>query len=674
MNRLRYSCAAAALIAATSFSLPLTPAAETNEDSTPFVMRVAIDASDLPRRLLSAKVELPLVNRESGSSETDDLDSAPAKDKAKHEVALWYPKWVPGSHGPGGPIANVAGILVEDDQGHRLEWRRTVGEPHRILVEANSDVQKLIVSVRYIANQPTTNSMGHDSFGSALVGIVSPSSALFYQEGIDVDETQVAATLKLPAQWKAASALPVAETAKAVAEGALISFQQVSLRTFVDSPILCGKHHRTHNLVEAAYAQNQETPDKFTIPPHRLQLFSEAESVLEVPAEILSRFRKMVTQAGLLFRSHPYPEFDILLATSDLISRNGLEHSRSSLNVLGQRTLQSTDALKGWDRLLVPHEFIHAWCGKYRRPAGMVTSDFHTSKATELLWVYEGLTQYLGELVEARSGFMTADEFQHRLLIEVRSAMYQQGRQWRSLADTGACSNTLRAGSSSWPRLRRSQDYYMEGMLFWLEADAIIRNRSQGQKSLDDFCQSLFHFDVDSPHPNGYERSDIVKELQQVVAFDWDGLIARRIEQVADRFDPQVVDRLGYSIQYSNEEPDVPSKTFRKSSGVDAIDSLGAVFTPQGEVGDLLLHSPSDKAGLGPGMKIIGINGHAWSENRMRDAIAQSTTTGIIELMTVSGDSFETLKIDYDGGPRFMTLVRKEAGKDVLAEILQPLE
>lgn len=395
--------------------------------------------------------------------------------------------------------------------------------------------------------------------------------------------------------------------------------------------------------------------------------------MLEVPNEVLSKFRKMVTQTALLFQSHPFDQFDILLATSDVLGRNGLEHSKSSFNILGQRSLQSLDQLKGWDRLLIPHEYIHAWCGKYRRPAGMLTNDFHTDQETNLLWVYEGLTQYLGELVKARCGLMGPQDFQDRFAIEIRRAMHQQGREWRSLSDTGACSHTLRSGSSSWPRLRRSQDYYMEGMLFWLEADAIIRHETNGKKSLDDFCRDFFQVSPGLKHPHPYHRQDVVDALARTAEFDWNGLITRRIEQVSDRFDPQVVDRLGYTIQYSNEKPEIPEKTFRRVSGVDAIDSLGAIFTANGMVSDLLLESPVDKAGLGPGMKILGINGHAWSENRMLDAISMSATTGKIELMVVSGDSFNTHTIHYDGGPRYLTLVRKDGSQDRLGEILQPL-
>ena len=601
---------------------------------------ISIDARDLPRKLLSSTVTIP-------------IDRQLVKD---NQLALWYPKWVPGSHGPGGPIQNVAGLKFLDGNGQVLEWERAKGEVYRVEVQLPPEAKTLEIQVRYITDQPSTTSVGHDSFGSALLGFVSAGTVLLYPEGWNIDEIRVDANLILPPDWVAASALK-----QSAGEDGGITFQPASLRAFVDSPIMCGRYHRKYDLTE----------EKGT-PPHRLHVFSEAESVLELPAEMLQRMKDMVTQSARLFGSHPFEEFDILLATSDLLGRNGLEHSSSTFNVLGQRSFQEPDKLKGWDRLLVPHEYIHAWCGKYRRPAGMATTDFHTDKSTELLWVYEGLTQYLGELIEARSGIMSADEFRNRLAVEIRAAQLQQGRDWRTLADTGACSHILRAGSSYWPRLRRSQDYYMEGMLFWLEADALIRTETGGSKSLDDFCQSFFAHSNGDPHPNGFTREDIVTALNTVHEFDWDGLIRRRIEMPVERFDPAVVNLLGYTIQYSNEKPDIPANTFRHVGGVDAWDSLGGVIDNNGTIQDLLLESPLHTANLGPGMKIMGVNGHKFSANRMRDAIALSATTGEIKVMVASGDSFQDHIVKYDGGPRFMVLRRNDSQPDALAEILKP--
>ena len=607
-------------------------------------LSIEIDATNLPRRLLESTVRIPV---------TKKIRSG----KNKETVALWYPKWVPGSHGPGGPIGNVGGLRVTDGQGNKLAWSRSVGKFHRIEVSVPAATKEIQVQMRYICNQPTTSSAGLDSFGSQLLGFISNNTVFTYPEVINIDKDRVKYSFKLPDGWKAASALPGINQQK------LQDNEAVSIRRFIDCPVMCGLNHKP-------YVLTKEHDGK--ISPHRLHIFSEAESVLNLPEQMVDRMRKMVHQSAKLFDSQPFEQFDILLATSDILGRNGLEHSSSSFNILGQRSFQDPKKLKGWDRLLVPHEYIHAWCGKYRRPAGMVTKDFHTDKKTELLWVYEGLTQYLGELVEARSGLMSPDEFRHRVATEVRAAMHQQGRDWRSLADTAACSDILRKGSDSWPRLRRSQDYYMEGMLFWLEADAIIRDKSEGKKSLDDFCHAFFKYEPGGTHPKPFDRDEIVQTLGKTVEFDWDGLIRRRIEALVDRYDLSFVQRLGYTVQFSNAKPSIPATTFRRVGGVDLLDSIGAVIETSGVVKDLLLGTPADKAGLGPGMKIIAVNGHKFSQNRMQDAISMSANTGTIVLMVESGDSFVNKTIDYAGGPRFMQLVRNEKHTDVLAEIVKP--
>ncbi len=628
---------------------------------------LSIDATDLPRKLLGAKLKIP-------------VDST--RRSADGKIALWYPKWTPGTHGPGGPIANLAGMKISTPDGKRVKWERSVGEFYRMDVEVPEGVSELHVDIRYITNQPTVNSKGVDSYGSADLGFISPGTVLLYPDGVDIDQSKIDLSVSLPEGWKASSALvpresdgdEKRESEKSESESNVVRFEVDTIRVVVDCPIMCGANRSEFELADTA-AINAGT----NIAPHKLHIFSEAKSVLKPHPDSLQKFRNMVTQSAKLFESQPFERFDILLATTDLLDKNGLEHSRSTFNILGQRVLQEPTKLKGWDRLLIPHEYIHSWCGKYRRPEGMVTGDFHSPKKMDLLWVYEGLTQYLGELIEARSGLMSVDEFRHRVAIEIRRAMHQQGRDWRSLSDTGACSPVLRSGSPNWPRLRRSQDYYMEGMLFWLEADAIIRTQSDGEKSLDDFCHHFFAYNGDGgegnadPHPNGYDRADVIKSLETVVDFDWEGLIARRVDMLVERFDPAVVDRLGYSIQYSNEQPDIPSTTFRATRGLDLLDSIGAAISDNGNVTDLLLGSAADAAGLGPGMEIAGVNGNKWSKNRMVDAVAMSATTGEIKLMVVSGDSFKDFVVKYDGGPRYLTVVRKKNGNDLLAEILKPL-
>jgi predicted metalloprotease with PDZ domain len=607
-------------------------------------MQINIDLRDLPRKLVHVELTLPLT---------------PASEN--RTIAIWYPKWVPGSHGPGGPIANIAGLKIEDPQGNRLSWLRTAGEVYRLEVTVPPHADEIRIFLRYITNQPTTTSFGHDCFSASNIGVISPGSLLLCPETADIDVQQITTRLQLPQGWHVATALKtVAQSQK---ESSILSYQAVSLRTLVDSPIMCGLHYQTFDLVEKSRRDE--------IPKHTLHVFGDEAAHADLNEAVVEKLRAMVTQAALLIGSHPFDRFDILLAASNELPKNGLEHSRSTFNVLPPKPLQSLSSLKGWDRLLIPHEYIHAWCGKYRRPAGMLTKDFHTPKDTELLWVYEGLTQYLGELVEARSGLMSPAEFRHRITVELRKAMHQQGRKWRTLADTAAASHILRDASPSWSGLRRSQDYYMEGMLFWLEADALIRRDSDGARSLDDFCQKFLGSTAASDHPFAFTREDIVHDLKAVADLDWDSLIRRRIESFQEEYDPTVASLLGYKFSLQRKAPTIPATTFRRQSGIDVLDSLGMVVSRDGNVQTLLMGSPADRARLRPAIKIIGVNGMKWSGSRLTDALVQGQDRSPIDLLVEDGDVLRTIQLHYYEGPRYWNMVRQTGEPDLLREIVK---
>lgn len=610
---------------------------------------IEIDARDLARNLLTAQLNIPIPTS-----------------KKQQEVPLWYPKWVPGSHGPGGPIENVAGLTFTDQNQQPLQWSRSPGEVFRVVVKAPPQTSAIRVSIRYITNQPSTNSFGHDTFGSRRIGIVSPNTVLLYPETSHIDKALIAAKLRLPKDWKTASAIP--QTAWEQSTNTF-TYDAVSLRNFVDSPIMCGVHYRRFD-----FDFSNETTK---ISPHSLHVFSESASAVALDSTVVDAIRRMIVQTAKLTGSQPFDRFDILLAATDALPANGLEHSRSTLNVLPINDLATLNSLKGWSRLLIPHEYLHTWCGKYRQPAQMVTQNFQTPQGTDLLWVYEGLTQYLGELIEARSGFMTVDEFRHRLSVELRNAAHQQNRQWRPLVDTAAASHILRDRSSTWPLLRGSQDYYMEGMLFWLEVDAILRHESKQKHSVDDFCLQFFAAAEPtatsqySP-PKPFTRKEIVSILNGLAKYDWDGLIKRRIESVRDGYDPQVADLLGYEFRPISRPPGIPYNTFRYPGGVDHRDTLGMSLSYDGTVADVKLGSPADRAKFGPGTKIIGINNHRWDRNVLEEAIENSADNPFINFLIEDGELLKQVQIQYDGGPKYLALVRTAEQEDRLEKILQP--
>lgn len=610
---------------------------------------IEIDARDLPRKLLTAELSIPI-----------------KASKKPQDVALWYPKWVPGSHGPGGPIENVAGLTFTDQDNNDLKWSRTPGEVFRVIVKAPPQTTTIHASIRYITNQPSTNSFGHDTFGSRMVGIISPNTVLLYPESADADKALITTKLRLPKDWKAATAIPQIAHEEGVST---YTYDAVSLRNFVDSPIMCGLHYRRYDFDFA--------DESAKVSPHTLHVFSEDATAVDLDDSIVNPVRNMIIQTAKLTGSQPFDRFDILLAATNLLPPNGLEHSRSTLNVLPTRDLSSIGALKGWSRLLIPHEYLHTWCGKYRQPAEMATHNFQTPQGTDLLWVYEGLTQYLGEVIEARSGFMNVNEFRDRVGVELRNAAHQQNRQWRPLVDTAAASHILRDGSDTWPKLRGSQDYYMEGMLFWLEADAILRTETKGKKTLDDFCHVFFA----APEPTAtsqysppkpFTRKEIVTTLNGIAKYDWDGLIKRRVESVRNGYDPQVADLLGYEFVAKAERPRIPPFTFRYSSGIDHLDTLGMTLSGDGTVIDIKLDSPADRVKFGPGTKIIGVNDRRWSREALDEAIENSADNPFINLLIEDEDKFKLIQIQYDGGPRYLSFVKTEGKEDLLEKILAP--
>jgi predicted metalloprotease with PDZ domain len=377
----------------------------------------------------------------------------------------------------------------------------------------------------------------------------------------------------------------------------------------------------------------------------------------------------MVTQTSRLIGSHPFERFDILLAVTTQLSANGLEHSRSTFNILPPASLASTGTWKGWNRLLIPHEYLHAWCGKYRRPAGMLTFDFHTPKGTELLWVYEGLTQYLGELVEARSGIMTKDEFLHRFEIEVRRAIHQQGRSWRSLRDTASASHVLRAGSPAWSSLRRSQDYYMEGMLLWVEIDAILRSTSSDRVSIDDFCHQFFEATSTLPRP--YDRQEVINILNGLAEYQWEDLIARRVDSTNSSLADGYVEQFGAQLVIAESPSRIPGGTFRYIGGVDLLDSIGATFSSTGTVSEILLDSVADAAKLAPGMKVTAVNDLQWSRKAMQEAIKNSANQPIV-LTIADGERLVPYTLNYEEGSKHLVVKFPRDKETVFDRILAP--
>lgn len=600
----------------------------TNVCAQPLI--VEADARDLPRGLLRTRMVFEV---EQG------------------RVKLWYPKWIPGVHGPVGPIQNMAGLRVETLGGEPLRWVRDDLLLYQFWVDVPRGERRIAVELDYICNQPSVNSVGVDSYGNSRVGIINWNTCLIYPDGVNVYDYPVKMRLRLPEDWKYGSALRRAGEA-----GDWVEFEVTSFGEVVDSPLLAGKHVRTFELSPGAQ-------------PVFMHVASESAEAIEVPEAYLEKLGKLVSEAEELFGSFPYQEYHFLVGASDQIPTMGLEHLESSLNVVKERDLVEETRRKQRASYLLAHEYVHSWCGKYRRPAGMFTPNYHTDKQTRLLWMYEGLTQYLGEVLAVRSGLISLEEQRQQLADKISRLQHVAGRSWRPLEDTAVVSYHLRGGSKSWGALRRNQDYYNEGLLFWLEADARIRLESGGRRSMDDFCQAFFSTNEREGRVKPYELGEVIATLREIAPFDWEELIQERIFEASEDLALDFISLLGYRLEYSNEPSEYVEARQKYRKYMSALDSLGLEFSEEGKITEIVPGMAGDEAGLVPGMDVEAVNRRKFTKERLQDALAESVTTRKIDLLVLEGDLYREFTIPYDQGPKYLKLERAPQGRDLLRAI-----
>lgn len=594
---------------------------------------VEVDLRDLPKKLVRTRIEVP---REPGS-----------------ELALWHPKWIPGTHAPCGSNENVAGLRIETPEGAVIPWSRDDLELYRIVCDAPADASKLIVSLDTICNQPAIEASGHLTYGNRHVGVVNWATCILYPEGPSAAETRVDLAVRLPDGWKYATALK----SESDRDG-LIRFAPVSLVDLVDSPLIAGEHLRTVEL------ETGSSPRAF------FHVASENPEVLDLKPELIGKYGRMVREAGAMFGAHHYDEFHFLTTCSDELGYLGLEHLSSSLNGVRQRDLIDDDKRVGWVANLIPHEYVHSWCGKHRRPAGMNTSTFHEPMITRLLWVYEGLTHYLGEVLMVRAGLVEPKDYLETLAGTIDNLTFQTGRSWRPLDDTAAASRLLRSRSPNWNGLRRGQDYYQEGALLWMEIDAIIRTQTEGAKSLDDFCQTFLGGPTRPEGVEPYELADVVNHLNQVAPRDWETFLKDRVSRPLDALPVEFVDLIGYRIEYG--EGPSSDGSGRPRDLLNARRSLGLALQTDGVIAEVVLDGIADRAGLAKGMKVIGVNDRVFSAEALETALTDGDSREHIDLMIQDEDRLRTVPLCYSDGPKRLSLTRNPDAPDLLAAILKP--
>jgi predicted metalloprotease with PDZ domain len=594
----------------------------------PGVIHLSVDATDLERGILAVHETMPVAK------------SGP--------MILLYPKWLPGNHAPHLFTERLAGLSISA-LGQKVAWRRDTVDMSAFHIDVPNGVSILNISFQYLS--PMTAREWPRLMSPNIVDIWWPTVTL-YPAGYFARQIPVEASLKLPENFKPASALAIGSL-----DGQIVKFKSTPLETLVDSPVVAGRYFKQYDLDPGATARV------------RLDLFADRPEDLIVPPEVLKNYEALVRQAHKLFASRHYDHYDFLLWLSDALSPVGLEHQQSSEDGAGPSYFHDWGASLATHQL-APHEFAHSWNGKFRRPAELWTPNFNVPMRDSLLWVYEGQTQYWGQVLSARSGLLTPQQVMDALATYAAAYDHQPGRAWRNLQDTDNDPIFAEGRPQSWPSWQRNEDYYYEGQLLWLDVDTLIRERSGGRRSLENFAKAFFGVDDTSHVTLTYGFDDVVKTLNAVQPYDWAAFLRTRLDSIGSGAPLDGLARGGYRLVYTDTETD-----FYKSSeaGTDLTYSLGLIAAPTGTITDVLWDGPAFKAGLMPGIQVVAVNGVAFDSGRLKSAVTEAIGNGpAVELLIKKGVAYRTVRIDYHDGLRYPHLERLASAPARLDDILAP--
>ena len=600
--------------------------------ATPPTVTIFVDATSAPRKIFHAKLSIPA---------------------SAGDLTLYYPKWIPGEHAPDGPVIDLAGLKFSAG-GKTLKWRRDLLDGFTLHIEVPTGVTEVNAELDFLS--PATFEAGFSAGSSATykMAIISWNQVLLYPKGWKSDELTYIASLKLPANWKYGTALPIASTSADNGE-AQISFKPAPLTTLVDSPVITGEFLKVVKLADD--------------PPTEMDVAADSAAALEPPQEVWDHYKNLVEQANKLFGAHHYRDYHFLFSLSDHVAHFGLEHHESDDSRVGERGLVD-DTERKLEASLLPHEYVHSWNGKYRRPADLTTPDYEQPMQDDLLWVYEGLTNYLGTVLTARSGLLTPEQARDDLSLTAAGMDHIPGRTWRNLQDTADAAPQLYFAPEAWHSWRRGVDFYDEGTLNWLWADVIIRQQSKGSKSLDDFCK-LFHGAPNTgPMVKTYTFEDVVNTLNQVVPYDWRGFWMERLTNHGPGGPLGGIEGSGWKVVYDDSQSELLRGAESDGHIATGAFSIGLDLREDGVITDTIEGMPAALAGIGPGMKLIAVNGRQFTPDVLRSALkAGKTSNAPLELLVENTDYYKTYKVDYHGGERYPHLVRDESKPDLLTEI-----
>jgi predicted metalloprotease with PDZ domain len=593
-------------------------------------LKINVDATDIGRRIFRVHETIPT---QAGA------------------LTLLYPQWLPGNHSPTGPIDKFAGLKVTAN-GKVLPWVRDPLNVYAFHVDVPQGASSVEVEFQFLS--PQDPRQGRVVMTPEMLNL-QWNTVSVYPAGYYSSQIKAEASVTFPAGWQFGSALEVASR-----NGDTVNFKEIDYDDLVDSPIYAGKYFKRVDLDPGAKT------------PVFLNIVADDPKYLEIKPEQLKVHQNLVQQMYKMYGAHHYDHYDFLLSLSDKMSGNGLEHHRSSENGVGPSYFTEWDK-NTVERDLLSHEYNHSWDGKYRRGADLATPSFNVPMQDSLLWVYEGQTQFWGYVMAARSGLWKDD--QARDMLAYVAATYEKGRpglqQWRNIQDTTNDPIIAMRRPLPFRNYQMSEDYYSGGQMIWLEVDAKLRELSGNKKSIDDFGKSFFGVKNGEWDVNTYTFEDVVKTLNDIQPFDWAPYLRERL----DGHGPITngIAAHGWKLVYNDKPSDMVKGVEMRRGSTDLTYSLGVSIGKGGDINDVLWDGPAFKAGLSPGMKLIGVNGKEFSGDALKDAITASAKdkSKPVELLVKNFDEFQTLRIDYHDGLKYPHLERDTSTKDTLSDLLK---
>jgi predicted metalloprotease with PDZ domain len=615
---------------------PTPPIPGPQDRPYPGVIALSVDATDLEHAIFNVRERVPVTG--------------------PGPMVLLYPEWIPGQHSPSGTIDKLAGLVITAG-GRPIEWRRDPVDVYAFHVDVPEGATELDVRFQYLSG--VSSREGRVQMTPQMLNLKWDNVAL-YPAGYFSRDVTFAPTVVLPRGFQFATALEPTSTSEATT-----TFKPTPFNTLVDSPLIAGRYFRRVDLDPGGPA------------PVHLDIITDHPEELEATTAQIDAHKSLVKQAYRLFASHHYDHYDFLLWLSDRMTGEGLEHHRSSEDGTAPNYFTEWDTGAA-ERDLLSHEYTHSWNGKFRRPADLWTPSFNVPMRDSLLWVYEGQTQYWGYVLAARAGLITRKDALDAIALTAAQYDHRVGRGWRALEDTTNDPIIAERRPLSWLSWQRSEDYYSEGELIWLDADTLIRQLSGGKRSLDDFAARFFGVYDGSFVTDPYTFDDVVAALGAVQPYDWAHFLRERLDGHGPGAPLGGLERGGYHLVYGATETPYQKSAEMRRKVADFTFSIGlAVSTREGggNVSEVLWDGPAFKAGLTADSKILAVDGDMFSVERLKAVVKASTTSpDPIELVVQNKDSVRTVRIDYHGGLRYPALEKTGAGHASLDDILTPRE